>query len=32
MGVGYNTTIVRDGLEVYLDIENQKSYPDTGTI
>jgi len=32
MGVGYNTSIVRDSLQIYLDIENQKSYSGTGTV
>lgn len=31
MGVGYNTSIVRDGLVSYLDAANPKSYPGTGT-
>jgi hypothetical protein len=31
MGVAYNTSIVRDGLVLYLDAANQKSYPGTGT-
>lgn len=31
MGVTYNTSIVRDGLVLYLDAANKKSYPGTGT-
>ena len=31
MGIGYNTSIVRDGLVVYLDAANPKSYPGSGT-
>ena len=31
MGIGYNTSIVRDGLVLYLDAANLKSYPGTGT-
>ena len=30
MGVGYNTSIVRDGLVLYLDAANSKSYPGSG--
>ena len=30
MGIGYNTSIVRDGLIVYLDAANSKSYPGSG--
>jgi hypothetical protein len=32
MGVAYNTNIVRDGLVLYLDAANKKSYPATGTV
>ena len=31
MGISYNTSIVRDGLVLYLDAANRKSYPGTGT-
>ena len=31
MGIGYNTSIVRDGLVFYLDAANPKSYPGSGT-
>jgi hypothetical protein len=31
MGIAYNTSIVRDGLVLYLDAANPKSYPGTGT-
>jgi hypothetical protein len=31
MAIVYNTSIVRDGLVVYLDAANPKSYPGTGT-
>ena len=31
MGIAYNTSIVRDGLVLYLDAANKKSYPATGT-
>ena len=31
MGIGYNTSVVRDGLVFYLDAANLKSYPGTGT-
>jgi hypothetical protein len=31
MAINYNTSIVRNGLQIYLDIENIKSYPGTGT-
>ena len=31
MGIGYNTSIVRDGLVLYLDAANPKSYPGSGT-
>ena len=31
MGVAYNTSIVRNGLVLYLDAANKKSYPATGT-
>jgi hypothetical protein len=31
MGISYNTSIVRDGLVLYLDAANKKSYPGTGT-
>jgi hypothetical protein len=31
MGIGYNTSIVRDGLVSYLDAANSKSYSGTGT-
>ena len=31
MGIAYNTSIVRDGLVLYLDAANKKSYPGTGT-
>ena len=31
MGIAYNTNIVRDGLVLYLDAANIKSYPGTGT-
>ena len=31
MGIGYNTSIVRDGLVLYLDAANRKSYSGTGT-
>ena len=30
MGVGYNTSVVRDGLVLYLDAANPKSYPGSG--
>ena len=32
MGIAYNTNIVRDGLVLYLDAANIKSYPGTGTV
>lgn len=32
MGIGYNTSIIRDGLVLYLDAANKKSYPGTGAI
>lgn len=32
MGIGYNTSIVRNGLVLHLDAANKKSYPGTGTI
>jgi hypothetical protein len=32
MGIAYNTNIVRDGLVLYLDAANKKSYPATGTV
>jgi hypothetical protein len=31
MGIAYNTSVVRDGLVLYLDAANPKSYPGTGT-
>lgn len=31
MGIAYNTSIVRNGLVLYLDAANPKSYPGTGT-
>ena len=31
MGIAYNTNIVRDGLVLYLDAANKKSYPATGS-
>jgi hypothetical protein len=31
MGISYNTSVVRDGLVLYLDAANPKSYPGTGT-
>ena len=31
MGIGYNTSVVRDGLVLYLDAANPKSYPGSGT-
>ena len=31
MGIAYNTSIVKDGLVLYLDAANIKSYPGTGT-
>jgi hypothetical protein len=31
MGIGYNTSVVRDGLVLYLDAANSKSYPGSGT-
>jgi hypothetical protein len=31
MGIGYNTSVVRDGLVLYLDAANRKSYPGSGT-
>jgi hypothetical protein len=31
MAIAYNTSIVRDGLVLYLDAANPKSYPGTGT-
>jgi hypothetical protein len=30
MGIGYNTSVVRDGLVLYLDAANSKSYPGSG--
>ena len=30
MGIGYNTSIVRDGLVLYLDAANRKSYTGSG--
>jgi len=32
MGVSYNPKIVTDGLQLYLDAANPKSYPGTGTV
>jgi hypothetical protein len=32
MGIGYNTSVVRDGLVLYLDAANRKSYPGSGTV
>lgn len=32
MAIAYNTNIVRDGLVLYLDAANIKSYPGTGTV
>jgi hypothetical protein len=32
MGVAYNTSIVRNGLVLYLDAANKKSYSGTGTV
>jgi hypothetical protein len=31
MAISYNTSVVRDGLVLYLDAANPKSYPETGT-
>jgi hypothetical protein len=31
MAIAYNTSVVRDGLVLYLDAANPKSYPGTGT-
>ena len=31
MGIGYNTSVVRNGLVLYLDAANSKSYPGSGT-
>jgi hypothetical protein len=31
MGIAYNTSIVRNGLALYIDAANVKSYPGTGT-
>jgi hypothetical protein len=31
MAISYNTSVVRDGLVLYLDAANPKSYPGTGT-
>jgi hypothetical protein len=31
MGIAYNTSVVRDGLVLYLDAANRKSYSGTGT-
>jgi hypothetical protein len=31
MGIAYNTSVVRDGLVLYLDAANSKSYPGSGT-
>jgi hypothetical protein len=31
MGIGYNTSVVRDGLVLYLDAANSKSYPGSET-
>jgi hypothetical protein len=31
MGIGYNTSIVRDGLLLYVDAANPKSYPGSGS-
>ena len=31
MGIGYNTSVVRNGLVLYLDAANRKSYPGSGT-
>jgi hypothetical protein len=31
MSIAYNTSIIRDGLVLYLDAANPKSYPTTGT-
>lgn len=31
MAIAYNTSVVRDGLVMYLDAANKKSYPGTGT-
>ena len=32
MGIAYNTNVVRNGLVLYLDAANKKSYPGTGTV
>jgi hypothetical protein len=32
MGIVYNTSIVRDGLVLHLDVANVKSYPGNGTV
>lgn len=32
MGIFYNTSIVKDGLVLYLDAANPKSYPGSGTV
>ena len=32
MSIAYNTNVVRDGLVLYLDAINKKSYPGTGTV
>ncbi len=32
MGIAYNTSIIRDGLVLYLDAANVKSYPGTGNV
>lgn len=31
MGVAYNTSVVRNGLMLYIDAANTKSYPRSGT-
>jgi hypothetical protein len=32
MGIAYNTSVIRDGLVLYLDAANLKSYPGTGAV
>lgn len=32
MGIAYNTSVVKDGLVLYLDAANPKSYPGSGTV
>jgi hypothetical protein len=31
MAISYNTSVIRNGLVLYLDAANPKSYPGTGT-